>query len=86
MKKIDLSKCPKYKQSVCGGARERIVTIVTYSKYKVTATCKEYDKDTEENVMFYHYSFMQTLKRESVSELVQKAKDYYNVKEEEKIN
>ena len=66
--------------------RERLITIVKYSKYMVTATCKEYDKGTGNNVIFYHYTAKRTTKNESVSELVQKVKDYYNVKEEQKIN
>ena len=85
MKKINLANCPKYKQDL-GNNRVRIVTIVQYNKKKITAACKEFDKDTEANSVFYHYTFIPTLKRETTEQLIQMAKDYYKVKEEQKIN
>ena len=85
MKKIDLSKCPKYKQTI-NDTRTRIITIVKYSNKMVTAACKEFDTKDGGNETFYHYTYRQSLARETASELIEKAKKHYNIKEEQKIN
>ena len=83
MKKLPVF--PTYRQEL-GDGRFRIIKIATISKTKVSACCKEYKNELDDNPMIYHHSAKRTSKGETLSQLKQLAKDYYNIKEEEKIN
>ena len=83
MKKIPVF--PTYCQEL-GDGRFRSIKIATINKAKVSACCKEYKNELDDNPMIYHHSAKRTAKGETLSQLTQLAKDYYNIKEEEKIN
>ena len=83
MKKLPVF--PTYRQEL-GEGRFRIIKIATISRTKVSACCKEYKNELDDNPMIYHHSAKRTAKGETLSQLTQLAKDYYNIKEEEKIN
>ena len=83
MKKIPVF--PTYRQEL-GDGRFRIIKIAVINKAKVSACCKEYKNENDDNPMIYHHSARRTSKGETLSQLKQLAKDYYNIKEEEKIN
>jgi hypothetical protein len=83
MKKIPVF--PTYRQEL-GDGRFRIIKIAVINKAKVSACCKEYENENDDNPMIYHHSAKRTSKGETLSQLKQLAKDYYNIKEEEKIN
>ena len=83
MKKIPVF--PTYRQEL-GDGRFRIIKIAVINKAKVSACCKEYKNELDNNPMIYHYAARLTNKGETLPELIQLVKDYYNIKEEEKIN
>ena len=82
MKKIP--SFPTYRQEL-GEGRFRIIKIATISRTKVSACCKEYKDENDDNPMIYHHSAKRTLKGETTSQLKQLAKDYYNITEDQLI-
>ena len=83
MKKLPVF--PTYRQEL-GEGRFRIIKIATFSRTKVSACCKEYKNELDDNPMIYHHSAKRTAKGETLSQLTQLAKDYYNNKKKKKIN
>lgn len=80
-----MRKKPKYDKYLqdLGNGRMRTVAIIVYSKSKVVASCKEYDKGNEDKYISYYMQFQGS--KCGVNELIKKAKAFYNVKDEQKI-
>jgi hypothetical protein len=79
-----LPKFPTYRQEL-GDGRFRIIKIAVISKTKVSACCKEYKDENDENPMIYHHSAKRTPKGETLKELKQLAKDYYRITEDQLV-
>ena len=79
-----LPKLPTYRQEL-GDGRFRIIKIAVINKGKVSACCKEYKSEDDDNPMIYHHSARRTLNSETLKELKQKAKDYYHITEDQLV-
>jgi len=79
-----LPKFPTYRQEL-GDGRFRIIKIAVINKAKVSACCKEYKDENDENPVIYHHSAKRTLKDETLKELKQLAKDYYRITEDQLV-
>ena len=79
-----LPKFPTYRQEL-GDGRFRIIKIAVINKGKVSACCKEYKDENDENPIIYHHSARRTLGSETLKELKQKAKDYYRITEDQLV-
>ena len=75
---------PTYRQEL-GEGRFRIIKIAVINKGKVSACCKEYKDENDENPMIYHHSAKRTIKGETLKELKQLAKDYYRITEDQLV-